>query len=113
ADQLVTNMLLRLHVTMVNTNITSKNVAAVIVTAEAPPFIMDGSKFDVIVSAIGSASSLSGGTLIQTPLQGADGQVYAAAQGPLSLDSFAVAGQAQSVTKNHPTVGRIPGGAIL
>jgi flagellar P-ring protein precursor FlgI len=106
-------MLQRLHVTMVSTNITSKNVAAVMVTAEAPPFMMDGSKFDVTVSCLGSATSLSGGTLIQTPLQGADGQVYAAAQGALSNDSFAASGQAASVTKNHPTVGRIPGGAIL
>ena len=60
ADQLVTNMLQRLHITMVNTNITSKNVAAVIVTAEAPPFMMEGSKFDVTVSCLGSATSLVG-----------------------------------------------------
>ena len=113
ADQLVTNMLQRLHVTMVNTNVTSKNVAAVIVTAEAPPFIMEGSKFDVTVSCLGSAASLAGGILLQTPLQGADGQVYATAQGPLLIGGFAAAGAAASVTKNHPTVGRIPDGAIL
>ncbi len=113
ADQLVTNMLQRLHVTMVNTNVTSKNVAAVIVTAEAPPFIMEGSKFDVTVSCLGSASSLVGGVLLQTPLQGADGQVYATAQGPLLIGGFAAAGAAASVSKNHPTVGRIPAGAIL
>jgi len=113
ADQLVTNMLQRLHVTMVSTNVTSKNVAAVIVTAEAPPFIMEGSKFDVTVSCLGSATSLVGGILLQAPLQGADGQVYATAQGPLLIGGFAAAGAAASVSKNHPTVGRIPDGAIL
>ena len=89
ADQLVTNMLQRLHVAMVSTNVTSKNVAAVIVTAEAPPFIMEGTKFDVTVSCLGSAASLAGGILLQTPLQGADGQVYATAQGPLLIGGFA------------------------
>jgi len=113
ADQLVTNMLQRLHVNMLSTNVTSKNVAAVIVTAEAPPFLMEGSRFDVTVSCLGSATSLVGGVLLQTPLQGADGQVYAAAQGPLLIGGFSAAGQAASVTKNHPTVGRIPDGAIL
>ena len=74
---------------------------------------MEGSKFDVTVSCLGSAASLSGGVLLQTPLQGADGQVYATAQGPLLIGGFAAAGAAASVTKNHPTVGRIPSGAIL
>jgi flagellar P-ring protein precursor FlgI len=113
ADQLVTNMLQRLHVTMVSTNVTSKNVAAVIVTAEAPAFIMEGSRFDVTVSCLGSATSLVGGVLLQTPLQGADGQVYAVAQGPLLIGGFSAAGAAASTTKNHPTTGRIPDGAIL
>jgi flagellar P-ring protein precursor FlgI len=113
ADQLVTNMLQRLHISMLSTNVMSKNVSAVIVTAEAPPFITEGSRFDVTVSCLGSATSLVGGVLLQTPLQGADGQVYATAQGPLLIGGFAAAGAAASVTKNHPTVGRIPNGAIL
>ena len=74
---------------------------------------MEGSKFDVLVSSLGSATSLEGGTLLQVPLQAADTQIYAAAQGPISVGGFAVKGEAAKVQKNHPTVGRIPGGAIL
>jgi len=111
--QLVTNMLERLNITMATTNITSKNVGAVMVTAEVPPFLTEGSKFDVLVSSLGSATSLLGGTLLQVPLQGADSQVYASAQGPVSVGGFAVTGEAAKVQKNHPTAGRIPGGAIL
>jgi flagellar P-ring protein precursor FlgI len=111
--QLMANMLQRLHITFAYTNITSKNVGAVMVTAEVPPFLLEGSKFDVLVSSLGSATSLEGGTLLQVPLQAADTQIYAAAQGPVSTGGFAVKGEAAKVQKNHPTVGRIPGGAIL
>lgn len=113
ASQLVGNMLERLHVSISNNDIKSKNVAAVMVTAEIPAFLPEGSKLDVLISALGSATSLEGGTLLQAPLQGADGQVYAVAQGPLSTGGFTVAGEAAKVKKNHPTVGRIPGGAIV
>jgi flagellar P-ring protein precursor FlgI len=94
-------------------DISSKNIASVMVTSQLPPFARAGTTIDVTVSAIGSAASLQGGTLLMTPLWGADHQVYAVAQGPITLGGFAVSGQAASVTKNHPTVGRIPSGAIV
>ena len=94
-------------------DVSSKNIASVLVTAELPPFALKGGIVDVTVSAIGSASSLQGGTLLLTPLMGADEQVYAVAQGPLSVGGFATSGQSASVSKNHPTVGRIPSGATV
>jgi flagellar P-ring protein precursor FlgI len=93
--------------------IRSTNVSAVMVTAEIGPFSRRGSRLDVLVSALDDASSLQGGTLILTPLRGADGEVYAVAQGPLSVGGFAFGGVAANVQKNHPTVGRIAGGAIV
>ncbi|MFP4086555.1 MAG: flagellar basal body P-ring protein FlgI, partial [Desulfobacteraceae bacterium] len=90
-----------------------ENVAAVMVTADLPPFLKVGSKIDVTVSSVGDAESLTGGTLLVTPLKGADGKVYAVAQGPVSTGGFAVSGQAAKMTKNFPTVGRIVGGAII
>jgi len=113
AAQLVVNMLQKLHVNIPEDDLTSDNVAAVTVTADVPPFLAEGSRLDVTVSSFGGAKSLEGGLLLQTPLQGADGVMYAVAQGSVSTGSFAVKGEAASVTKNHPTVGRIPGGAIL
>jgi flagellar P-ring protein precursor FlgI len=89
------------------------NVASVMVTAELPPFARPGSRLDILVSAIGDASSLSGGTLLMTPLKGADGKTYAVAQGPLALGSIAFGGKAAKVQKNFPTAGRISGGAIV
>ena len=94
-------------------NIKLKNVAAVMVTAELPPFSKPGSTIDVQVSSIGDAKSISGGTLIMTPLRGADGNVYAVAQGPLTNGSFAFGGKAATVQKNHPTAGRIANGATI
>lgn len=91
----------------------STNISAVMVTAELGPFNRPGSRIDVAVSSIDDTSSLQGGKLIMTPLRGADGEVYAVAQGPLSIGGFIVSGQAASVQKNHPTVGRIVGGAIV
>ncbi len=90
-----------------------KNVAAVMVTAEMPAFVKNGSKIDVTVSSIGDARSLQGGTLIQTPLKAADGEVYAAAQGSLSIGGFNVTGGGAAAQKNHVTAGRIPGGANI
>jgi flagellar P-ring protein FlgI len=88
-----------------------KNSASVTVTATLPPYARSGSKIDVVVSAELDATSLFGGTLIRTELYGADGEVYALASGPLSVGGFIASGQAASVQKNHPTVGRIPNGA--
>ncbi|MBF0369500.1 MAG: flagellar basal body P-ring protein FlgI [Magnetococcales bacterium] len=90
-----------------------KNIAAVMVTATLRPFARQGSRLDVILSSLGDAKSLQGGTLILTPLKGADGQIYAVAQGPASIGGFAAEGGAQGVQKNHPTVARIAGGAIV
>jgi len=91
-----------------------KNVAAVMVTAKLPPFAKQGMKVDVQVSSIGDAKSLVGGTLLMTPLQGADGQVYGVAQGPISVGGFAFGGQGGGgVQQNHPTVGYIANGALI
>lgn len=98
----------------VKTEITeSKNVAAVVVTANLPPFARVGSKIDVIVNSIGDAKSLQGGTLIMSPLRGGDKAVYVVAQGPLSVGGFSESGGGASAGKNHPTIGRIPDGGIV
>ena len=91
----------------------SRNVASVMVTATLPPFAQPGDRIDVNVASLGDATSLSGGTLIMTPLKGADGKVYAVAQGQLTLTGFSAQGQAASVTRGVPTSARIPGGAII
>jgi flagellar P-ring protein precursor FlgI len=89
-------------------------VAAVLVSATLPPFARIGKKIDVTVSSIGDAKSLSGGTLVLTPLKGVDNQVYALAQGPLAVGGFSFGGSAGGgQTKNHPTVARIAGGATV
>ena len=90
-----------------------KNVAAVLVTAELPAFARPGQTIDVTVSSIGSAKSLRGGTLIQTPLRGADGQVYALAQGSLVVAGAGASAGGSSVTVNHLNAGRIPNGALV
>jgi flagellar P-ring protein precursor FlgI len=91
----------------------TRNVAAVLVTAELPPFIQPGSQVDVTVSSLGDATSLLGGTLVLTALEGVDGQTYAIAQGQVAVAGFSVSGQAQSVTQNVATAGRIPNGAVV
>ncbi len=117
-QQALANMLERygINVESIITQISAKNVAVVIVTADIPPFAKPGSRIDVLVSAMGDAKSLQGGTLLQTPLIGADNKVYAVAQGAVSVGGFAVGtggtGGA-TVTKNIPTVGQIAGGAIV
>jgi flagellar P-ring protein precursor FlgI len=91
-----------------------ENVAAVMVTTNLPPFASLGSRIDVLVSSIGDAENLQGGTLLFTPLKGADGKVYAVAQGPVSTGGFAVSGNSgDQVQKNFPTVGRVVGGALV
>lgn len=95
------------------TTVQVKNVAAVFVTANLPPFARPGMPLDVLVSSAGDARSLEGGLLLLTPLYAADGQVYAAAQGPLVVGGYSVGSAANSKQVNHPTVGRIPSGALI
>jgi len=90
-----------------------KNVAAVMVTSELPPFARPGSKVNITISSMGDAKSLQGGILLITPLKGADGNTYAVAQGPINLGGFAVSEGGDSAQKNHPTVGTIPQGASV
>jgi flagellar P-ring protein FlgI len=111
--QSLVNMLERLGVTVNRNQVKVNNVAAVIVTAELPPFARSGSTIDVQVSSLGDAKSLAGGTLLLTPLTAPDGQVYAVAQGPMLVGGLAFGGKAAKVQSNHPTVGRIPGGALI
>jgi flagellar P-ring protein precursor FlgI len=106
-------MLNRLGVKPTESGLDSDNVAAVMVTAELPAFARQGSRIDVTVSALGDAKSLLGGTLLVTPIMGADGEVYAVAQGQLAVGGFAAAGQAESITKGVPTSARIANGAII
>jgi flagellar P-ring protein precursor FlgI len=106
-------MLERLGINTRGTNISSGNVAAVLVTANLPPFATQGTRIDVTVSAIGDAKNLQGGTLLATPLLGADGNVYAVSQGQIAINGFSAQGQAASVTKGVPTAGRIAAGAIV
>jgi flagellar P-ring protein precursor FlgI len=91
----------------------TKDVAAVMVTANLPAFAAQGTRIDVSVSALGDAKSLQGGTLLVTPLAGADGEIYSLAQGPVSIGGFQAQGQAASVTRGVPTAGRISNGAIV
>ena len=94
-------------------NITASNAAAVMVTAEMPAFVKTGQRLDVTISAIGGAKSLRGGTLLMTPLLGADGETYAVAQGPLTLTGVSVDQAGSSIQIGVPTSGRIPNGATV
>jgi flagellar P-ring protein precursor FlgI len=112
--QELANMLSRLGINAARDKLKVKNIASVAVTALLPPFARVGSKIDVVVSSMGDAKSLQGGTLLLTPLKGVDNQVYALAQGPVVVGGFAASGQAGGgVTKNHPTAGRIACGATV
>jgi flagellar P-ring protein precursor FlgI len=112
--QSLSNMLRRLGIVVDPDKVRVKNVAAVMVTAEAPPFSRSGRTIDVTVSSIGDSKSLSGGTLLLTPLRGPDGTVYASAQGMVSVGgAFSASAGGASSQRNHPTAGRIPGGAFL
>lgn len=108
------NMLESMGVHVSADDIKVSNVAAVMVSATLPPFARIGKKIDITLSSIGDAKSLQGGTLLLTPLKGVDGKVYALAQGAVSIGGFSAGGAAGGgVTKNHPTVGRISGGATI
>jgi len=111
--QMMTNVLRRSGLVHVPGDIAAGNIAIVMVTAELGPFVRKDSKIDVTVSALQDTTTLQGGMLLATPLKGLDEQVYAIASGSVSLGGFAASGKAASVTKNHQTVGRIPGGAIV
>ncbi|NLD38851.1 MAG: flagellar basal body P-ring protein FlgI [Desulfatiglans sp.] len=112
--QTLANMMERLGIHTIPEKIKVDNVAGVIVTANLPPFSKKGSTIDVLVSSIGDAKSLQGGTLVMTPLKGADNNIYAIAQGALLVGGFASSGAAGGgVQKNHPTVARIPSGALI
>ena len=112
-NQTLSNMLEKMGVIVDPTATKVSNVAGVMVTAEMPPFAKAGNRLDVVVSSLGDATTLEGGVLMMTPLKGGDGRTYAVAQGALLVGGFSVGGQGASMQKNHPTVGRIPNGAII
>ena len=110
----LTKMLKRLGVTIDPADLKGKNVAAVMITAELPAFAKPGMAFDITVSSLGNAKSLAGGTLLAAPLKGPDDRTWEIAQGALSVGGFvAEGGSGSSAKKNHPTVGRLPGGATV
>jgi len=112
--QSITNMLMQMGVNLPpGTNMQLKNVAAVMVTADLPPFSQAGQTIDITVSSMGNAKSLRGGTLVMTPLKGADGQVYAMAQGNLVVSGAGASASGSKVQINHLSVGRIPSGATV
>lgn len=111
--QSMASMLETMGVTVDRKDIQVKNVAAVMVTATLPPFAKRGNRIDVLVSSIGDASNLQGGTLMLTPLKGIDGKIYGVAQGPVNTGGFDTGGAASTVVKNFPTVGRVVSGAII
>ncbi|MGE3512291.1 MAG: flagellar basal body P-ring protein FlgI, partial [Vicinamibacterales bacterium] len=111
--QTLANMLQRFGVAVPASQIKIENVAAVLVTAELPAYARPGTRIDVTASSIGDARSLQGGTLLATPLRGGNGEVYALAQGTLTLGGFGGGTGGNSVTVNHLTVGRVPSGALV
>ncbi len=111
--QSLTAMLERLGVNVRGQSLRTGNVAAVMVTANLPPFATQGTRIDVTVSALGDSKSLDGGTLLVTPLLGADGNVYAVGQGAVAIGGFAAQGQSATITRGVPTVGRIVNGALV
>ncbi len=111
--QMVANMLERFGITVDRDALRLRNVAAVMVTADLPAFVRPGDRIDVTVSSFGDARSLQGGFLLQTPLEAADGQVYAVAQGPVSIGGFNVRAGGSEVQRNHTAVGTVPNGAIV
>ncbi len=113
STQTLANLLQRMGVQVPATSIRVNNMAAVFVTAELPPFARPGMKIDVTVSSAGDAKSLAGGLLLMTPMQAADGNVYAVAQGPLTLGGYSAGANGNTKIVNHLTVGRIPEGGIV
>lgn len=111
--QSIVNMLKSFGVSINQSTLKAKNVAAVVVTATLPPFVREGDNIDVTVSSIGDAKSIQGGTLLQTPLRAGNGNVYAVAQGAVSTGGFMAGRGSNTATKNFPTVGTTPNGAIV
>jgi flagellar P-ring protein FlgI len=112
--QTLTNLLQEYNIRVNPDDVRVKNVAAVIVTAEVPPFVQPGTKLDATISSLGDASSLSGGVLLLTPLKGPDSKVYGVAQGAVSLGGgYTAVGVGAKVSKNHQTAGRVTAGVLL
>lgn len=111
--QMLTNVLRDSGLVLSPSDLTSGSIAVVMVSAELGPFDREGMRLDVDVSTLGDAKSLSGAMLLPTPLRGLDGQVYAVAQGGVSIGGWSVSGQQATMSKNHQTVGRIPDGAVV
>ncbi len=111
--QSMANMLNRYGIEVDSGQVESQNLAAVMVTATLPAYAYNGDQIDVTVSSIGDADSIQGGTLLQTPLQAANGDIYAVAQGPISIGGYNVQGGGNTQRQNHPTVGRVPNGALV
>ncbi len=109
----IANMLSRMGLKVKAKDLKAKNAAAVMVTATLPAFPRAGNRIDAVVSSVGDAKDLQGGTLLMTPLKGPDGVVYGLAQGPVSIGGFSAGGGGGAVQKNHPTVGRVPNGVII
>ena len=112
-EQSMRAMLQNLGISMVGTQTRARNIAAVLVTANLPPFASPGSRIDVTVGSLGDASSLRGGTLVMTSLSGADGQIYAVAQGSIVVTGVSASGEAATVQQGVTTAGRVPNGAII
>jgi flagellar P-ring protein precursor FlgI len=112
-EQSIRAMLENLGIATEGGSARAKNVAAVIVTANMPPYVQSGARIDIDVSSMGDATSLSGGTLIMTPLKAADGEIYAVGQGSVIVSGFTAQGQAEQLTQGVPTSGRVPNGAIV
>jgi flagellar P-ring protein precursor FlgI len=113
STQSLANLLQRMGVTVSPTAVLVRNTAAVLVTADLPPFAQPGTRIDITVAAIGDASNLRGGLLVLTPLKASDGQIYAAGQGSVLTGGFVAGRGGNSQVVNHPTAGRIPNGAIV
>ncbi len=112
--QTLTNLLQEYRIRVSPDSVRVKNIAAVMVTAEIPPYVQPGTRLDAVVSSLGDARSLSGGTLLLTPLKGADGQVYAVAQGPVSLGGgYSANGIGARISKNHQTAARLTAGVLV
>lgn len=112
-EQSIRAMLENLGIATEGGSARAKNVAAVIVTANMPPYVQSGARIDIDVSSMGDATSLAGGTLIMTPLKAADGEIYAVGQGSVIVSGFTAKGQAEKLTQGVPTSGRVPNGAIV
>jgi flagellar P-ring protein precursor FlgI len=112
-EQSIRAMLQNLGIATEGGQARAKNVAAVIVTANMPPFVQSGARIDINVSSMGDATSLQGGTLVMTPLKAADGQIYAVGQGSVIVSGLTAQGQAEQLTQGVPTAGRVPNGALI